>query len=90
MRQHQSVHRTWHVDIGENRFDVAAALQNLDRLIGIAGFQGRVPCVLHHVDSTHPNERLVLDDQNDCLPHILVRVWSAPWVAQTQIRKAPT
>ena len=67
MGQPQSVQRSRHPDISENRANVAPALQNLDRCIGIAGFKNRIAGVFQQRDGRETNKRLVLNDENNGL-----------------------
>src|SRR6476646_962645 len=65
MRQVQYVHRTGHVDVGENRSNIVPAFQNRDRLIGIASFPDSEPGGFHLLQRIQPNKRLILDDENN-------------------------
>ena len=61
----------------------ASALQNLDRLVGIAGFHDHKPGIFHHLDGTHPDKCFVFDDQNYRFIHICL-------VSRPRVRTAGT
>ncbi len=59
-----AVHRSRHLDIGENQLDVCAQHQDGDGCIGIFGLHGGEAGVLDHVDRVQTEQRLVFDDKN--------------------------
>src|ERR1700680_2451527 len=61
----QPVHRTWHLDIGEDHGDVAASFQNFDGFIGIGSLDHLKSGGGHHLDRIDSEQELVLDDQHN-------------------------
>ena len=62
--QLQAIHAAGHLNIGKQQRDVRAGFQNGNRLVGIDGFDGMEPGILHDVDGAHAQHHLVLDDED--------------------------
>ena len=65
--QPDAVHRPGHINIGKNGTDIVAILKDAHRVMGVTGFHDRKSGVLKHLHSPHPNDGLVLNNQNNCL-----------------------
>lgn len=63
--QSESVHRTGHLDVGENHLNVAAGFQDANGFIRIRGTDGIESCLLDHVLSHQADEELVLHDKHN-------------------------
>jgi hypothetical protein len=65
--QPHAVHRSRHVDIRKNGTDIFATLKDAQRVMGVTGFHDRKSGVFKHLNGPHPNDGLVLNNQNNCL-----------------------
>lgn len=66
-RKRQTIHRSRHLDIGENQHDIVALLKVLQRLIGRGGFQNAEARFLKYIDRIHSDENIVFHDENELL-----------------------
>ncbi len=80
--QHQAIQRSRHSDISENRVNVAPALQNPDRRIGMAGFKNCITGIVQQRGGRQTNKRLVLNDENNNLFQ-----WFGPWIVRASLMR---
>ena len=64
-REREAVDRAGHVDVGEEDANVRTALQERQALVPGSGLDDLEPGILQEVDGEHPDERFVLDDEDD-------------------------
>jgi hypothetical protein len=66
-REPQTVQSSRHIDVCENGANIASILKNFNGGVRIAGLNHYKPSVFQHLDRAHPNERFVLDDQDNLI-----------------------
>ena len=60
----ETVHGAGHVNIGEHQAYIWTPLQYFDRGVGVGSFKRLEARVFDHIDCSHPDENLVLNNQN--------------------------
>jgi hypothetical protein len=63
--QPKTVHRAWHLNISEYDIDIRSALQDVDRIVGIASLYNLVTRRSNHVRGVHADQDVVFNDQDD-------------------------
>ena len=64
----EAVHRSRHLDVGEDDVDIGSGFEDGDRLVGVAGFDDIVARIGDHFRPADPEQRLVFHDENDWPP----------------------
>jgi hypothetical protein len=83
--QPHAVHRPRHIDIRKNGTNIVATLKDAHRVMGVAGFHDRKSGVFKHLYSPHPNDGLVLNNQNNCLWRHVFRTLSTAGAERLKI-----
>jgi len=63
MGQSDTVHRAWHLFVGEEERDLPMGVEKVDRLVGVDGFEHRVTQFFEPNPQLQADQRLVLDDR---------------------------
>jgi hypothetical protein len=68
VRQRQTVHGAWHLNVGEQRVDTGPmGLENGDRVVSVSGLPHIEALIAQEISGRRPDEDLILDDDDNDL-----------------------